>query len=718
MSKVDDHAIHPGMVPISSINPFFPYVSYARQNMATGYLTQSNVVKGATRKRIRSGFEREHAKGTFKHMFDTDVTIIDVIHKFPKSFLKNPNAVNPMDIVIYEEHDTKRLGCVELEKFHVMHMHYGFNYDFREEVVSKLGRGTKFPAGTIIADSPNVTEDGDYKIGLEASVAYVTDPAVSEDGLVISQTFADRISTSGFETRTFSCGRTHYPINLNGTPTDYKSIPDIGDRINSNGLIAAFRPFDPSLDPVYMTERKLMEPAYGMDVPLYGMANARVVDVNVMHNVQREDRGLPTQFTEQLRKYWEAQKKYYLAILRTCLGRHGGYLNEHANVTPELWRVLYDAIVFCGGDLVDEGLWDPKERDLLERQRSYRNDPLDEWRVDITFEYKTEVAEGPKLSNTQGSKGVSVAVWPDDCMPVDEFGNRAEVLQYGGSTTGRMTLGQMHEQMVGSVGRDIIKRIRRDYGIGDFEQVEYEDVFNLLLKEGEDKANKWFEYILGWYEIVSSDMDYPIVSQFRKEGDRWIQHVAHVITDGNQPYGMYIHTTPGTEVRMREVNKRILEGEYAPEISKVKFKWPDDKEYTVTRQPILIGPTYFLALEKTATDWSGVSSSKVGHFGTTAKMTQSDRYAKPGRETSTRTMGEDENRNLAKTLGGEVLADIHDRNNNPLVHREICKAIVTADKPTNIDNAVDRNEYPVGGHRILSWVNHITLTSGKGFRRK
>lgn len=718
MSEHRDDIIHPEMVPISSINPLFPYVSYARQNMASGFLTQSNVIKGASRKRIRSGFEREHAKGTFKYTFDKDVTILDIIHKYPKSFLKNPDAINPKSIIIYEEHDTKMLGCVELNRFHVMHMHYGFNYKYNEDTLNNLGKGSRFRAGTVIADSPNVTEDGDYMLGLEANLAFLTDPAGSEDGYVLSQSFSSNISTTGFETRTFSCGRSHYPINLNGTPDKYKSIPDIGDKINSNGLIAAFRPLTPSLDPIYMTDRHLMKTAHGMDMPLYGIANATIVDINVHHNNIGDDRGLPSQFTEQLRRYWEEQKRYYMAILRACLGRRKGWLSEDANIHPDLWSVLYDAIVYCGTDLVDEGLWNPAERNLLERTRSYRNDPLDEWRVDITFEYKTEVAEGPKLSNYSASKGVSVAVWPDECMPKDDFGNVADVIIFGGSTTGRMTLGQVNEQLIGAVGRDVIKRVRRALNLPDMGELKFNEVFDLLYKSDKKLVRELYDYVLGWYKQISSDSNYPVAKGYLEDGDRWIKHLAHVIVDGNEPYGMFIHMPAGTEVRMRDVNKFILEtDEYKPEISPVTFKWPNDTEFTRTETPVLIGPNYFLALEKTATDWSAVSSSKVGHFGTTAKMTQADKYTKPGRETSTRTMGEDENRNLAKTIGGEILADIHDRNNNPLVHREVCKSIVTADKPTNIASAINREESPVGGHRILSWVNHISLTSGKSFKR-
>ena len=170
---------------------------------------------------------------------------------------------------------------------------------------------------------------------------------------------------------------------------------------------------------------------------------------------------------------------------------------------------------------------------------------------------------------------------------------------------------------------------------------------------------------------------------------------------------------------MDEVIRQVKEDPaYMPEMSALRYKWPGDDEYTVTVGEHLIGPTYYLPLEKTATDWSGVSSSNLGHFGTPAKLTQLDKYTKPGRETGTKATGEDEFRNLAKTFGGEVLAEIADMHNNPVSHRAVCRAIITADKPTNIEEAIDREKYPIGGHRPLSYIQHMSLCSGKGFSRK
>jgi hypothetical protein len=136
-----------------------------------------------------------------------------------------------------------------------------------------------------------------------------------------------------------------------------------------------------------------------------------------------------------------------------------------------------------------------------------------------------------------------------------------------------------------------------------------------------------------------------------------------------------------------------------------------------SKVPIMIGPNYYLILEKTATDWSGVSSSKTSHFGTTARLTNADKYSSPGRQTVTRSLDESSVRNMAHATGAEIIADIMDLNNNPTAHKEVCYNILTAEKPTNIERVIDRTKFKLGGHRPLAFAIHQLIVSGKNITR-
>ena len=709
------------MVPVSGSNPYFPYVSAARQVMYTGNRTQELSVVGRTRKRQRSALEKELAKATFRHQFDVDAMVLAVIPRFKNDGIHGEFKINPLDIVIFENYESGQLDVLELSKFHVMHQHYGFRYVENEDLMDKLRNTNKptFEAGTILMRSPNVTEDGDYMPGLETNVILITDPAVTEDALVYSESYAKRIQTTGYESRTFGFGRTHYPINAYGTTTECKVLPDVGDKIHSNGLLCAMRPYDPILDAVYMSAKKLLKPVYGMDTPVYGVPDAVVVDIKVVRNESVRDRRLPEELVKQLDRYYQADKRYYMEIIKTSLKRSGKYMTARPNLSMRLNALLYEAFAFCGKDLLDEGLW-PYEGQTaaLEVNRRYRGETLDEYRVEVTYEYLAQVKEGSKGTGMHGNKGVSGEVRPDADMPIDQNGNRAEVMALCTSVGNRMNPGLIHEQLVGAAGRDVIKRIRRAFGMRDMGVIDMRDINDAVFDPANlDLADEQFEYLMGWYKIIAPNENFKALSKPHvKSTDRWLRHLAQVIKDGDEPWGTYFNLPSTSGVRMDLVLEELEDGPYAPEITCVTYRDHGGKIVT-TKEPILIGPNYYLILEKTATDWSGVSSSKTSHFGTTARLTNQDKYSSPGRQTVTRSMDESTVRNMAHAMGAEVIADIMDLNNNPTAHKEVCYNILTAEQPTNIERVIDREKFKLGGHRPLAFAIHQLIVSGKNISR-
>lgn len=709
----------PEMVPVSGMNPWWWCVAGARQVMFTGNLPQANVIDGAMRKRQRSGLEYQAARGTVRHEFRNDAIIKARIKRFTSLKSSEQFALQPVEIIIFEDPETHVLDYIELTKFHVMHQHYGFRFKYNEEVLDRLQKGASIKAGTLIATSPNITEDGDYMYGLETNVAMISDPSGTEDGIAFANSYARRIRTTGYEKRVFSCGRSHYPINVNGNAEEYKVIPDIGEKILGSGVICAMRPYDKYLDAIYMSQKNLYKPIYGMDVPTYGIPEATIVDVKVLHNDRLDNPRMPERMGEQLRRYWEADKRYYMEIIKVCLARSGRYLADDVGLSYKLNALLRYAISICGHDLVAEGLWSRSEANVFDTRLNYRGELLDEYRVEVTFEYKTAVGEGPKATDCAGGKGVSVAVWRDEDMPKDRFGNVADVVIFSGSTVNRMNPGRCHEQVVGAAGRDVIKRIRRSYDFPDMGPIPDEVVERVV----RDPANEAlglrnFAYLLGFYKLVSPEKNYASLSKESViTSGRWLRHLITVIHDGTEPYGLFFDLPSDTEVKPAELIKELDEGIYRPEMSPVTYR-DLGGELVETVADVLIGPNYYLALEKLASDWSGVSSSKVGPFGTTARLTNADKYSSPGRQTVTRSIGESEGRNHAAAYGGEYVAHIMDMNNNPTVHKEVCRNLITAEYPTNIDRIVDRTKFKLGGHRPLAFAVHQLQVSGKGISRE
>ena len=106
--------------------------------------------------------------------------------------------------------------------------------------------------------------------------------------------------------------------------------------------------------------------------------------------------------TEQLRKYYDADRHFYLEIIKTCLGRHGIAGWDKMRLTNRLNILITYGIGICGDLLVKEGLWNRKDQAQL--PKSYRGEPLDEWRFKITYEYLSDIDVGPKFTCLHSSQ--------------------------------------------------------------------------------------------------------------------------------------------------------------------------------------------------------------------------------------------------------------------------------------------------------------------------
>ncbi len=401
--KIDPKRMTPEVAAINGFNPINACVSGSRQQMLGSYLTQNNVIAEPTLKRHKSGLEREFAKGSWNVDVKDDCTIVKVIPRFSRRTYGVDFELNPLDIVIVERESDGVLDYIEIPRYHCMHQQYGFAYDYVEENYSRVASNKRFRKGTVLAKSPAVADNGEWMAGREVNVVQMTHPAGIEDGLLMSESCAKAMRVRGIESRTGSCGRRHYPVNRYGKGDEFKIFPDIGDKIDSTGLLFALRPHDQVLDAVYMSKNRLKEPIYNLDRPTFAQPNARVIDIRVFHNDRASSPGIPDSMSEQLRKYYEADRMFYLEIIKTCLGRDGIMGWDKMRISEELNILITYGIGICGDLLVKEGLWSKKSASELQLPSRYRGELLDEWRFEITYEYLNDIDVGPKFSDFMGS---------------------------------------------------------------------------------------------------------------------------------------------------------------------------------------------------------------------------------------------------------------------------------------------------------------------------
>lgn len=312
----------------------------------------------------------------------------------------------------------------------------------------------------------------------------------------------------------------------------------------------------------------------------------------------------------------------------------------------------------------------------------------------------------------KSDKGVICKIAEPHEMPVDENGVRADIVMDPGSTISRMNIGRLYEQYINSSSDMTVKVIEENVcgmlgidktasGLG----VKLAELENL----NDPVFMKAWDYLLNFYKITSPIM-YNWFTNGQYTGSR-ADHLHSVIKNG-----IFLYLPPDNSPESTDI-VRQLEKQYRPPYGSVEYIGSSGKKVK-TVDPVRIGSMYIMLLEKTADDWTAVSSGKLQAFGVLSQRTNSDKYSTPVRNQAIRALGEAEVRIYVSYVGPKVTADILDRNNNPASHAAVLESILTADQPTNIDMAVDRKKIPIGFSKPLKLVRHIAQIAGFSWKYK
>lgn len=681
--------LHRDLMGVNSLNPFDGEDSSSRKQMFSSHIGQALVIKGATERRIQTGMEREYAKYTFSTKMPTDAYIIKVIDRHRPQIGADSIEFNPQTVVIYEDVHTKRIGVVNLAKYCSHHQYFGFEYRATDHL-QEVRPGNSIAKDTVLLDSPSVTHDGGYRYGVELNMAFMSHPAVSEDGVMICSDVLNKLSIKTYEHRVVEWGSKRFPMNLYGDETTFKAFPDIGEYVRDDGMLMCLRSYDKDLAVVEQGIHDLQQPDYFSDNRTYAAgAGGRVVDIRVQHDGQPGH--APTGMDAQPEKYDRARRQFYREILAEY-NRLRHDRGERLEVTPEFHRLIVEALAVL-------------DQDQQRIVKLYRQAPLDDWRVEFVIEYNITPTIGFKVTDCHGGKGVICYIAKPEEMPVDEAGNRADVVMDPNSTISRMNLGRLYEQYLNAASRDVSTRVRQLVGL---EEKDHKAFVHLTTLESnrDDRFEKAWNYLMGYYEIVSPKMYVWLTGGDYKQTRA--THLASVVREG-----VYLYMPPDNAPELEDIITDV-EKHYRPTYGQVSYIGYDGRR-VLTKNPVRIGSVYMMLLEKIADDWTAVSSGKLQHFGVLSQVTNTDKFSQPTRTQAIRAWGESEVRIAVSYVGPYFVVDMLDRNNNPATHRQILQNLLRADQPTNVKQLVERSTIPLGGAKPLQLIKHIAECSGWKF---
>lgn len=687
--------LKPQFLSTLSVDPLKAHNSASRSQMLANHLGQRLTLDVGEERYVQSGSEAEFGKYTFSVTMPHDGHVVAVIERYDYTHDADRIAFSPQTVMIYERAGTGEIDYVNLPRYSTQHQYFGFEYK-KWPASSKLRPGAPIRAGEKFLDSPSINDHGGYETARNLRTVFMTVPGIAEDGIVISESAAKKFSFKTWESRVVEGGSKRVFTNSYGTPDRFQAYPDIGDTVRADGLLCALREFDETYSPVEQSIHDMCELDPFFDEPTYVSGGGKVVDIRVHRQRGNLNPQMPEIIEEQSLKYDRGRRRFYGSIYETY-NRLKQKFGTNLVISERFGALVREAI-----SVVGHRTGSPGEPIRL----TYRQTPIDDWRIEFVIEHHHFPREGAKITDHHGGKGVIVEIWPDERMPLDANGTRAECIMDGFATVNRMNFGRLYEHYFNAASYELVLEFNRQLGVQPNQRDLYKHL-TLVEQNQPELVDAAWKRLMRYYEIISP-VQHTRFTEGHYGGTR-VDHLENILKN------QMIHLSIPTDNQPETTNiVRLLEQEFQPLHGPIEYI--DSSGLRVlTETKVRVAHLYVMLLEKTGDDWSAISSAKLQHHGVPAQISASDKYSKPSRNTPVRAMGESEVRIYLAYCGPKFVAEMIDRNNNPITHKHMLRKILSAEQPGNIERIVDRHEVPFGGSKPLQMLKHIMQAGGVEF---
>lgn len=613
-----------GLAPL--VNPFYNHVSSQRLMMLSSHLVQTLVLTGAEHPMVFSGIEGK--LGEYEHDTTARKSPIQIKAVIPRfSNLSGALSVRdtPYWTVIFRTDDESQ--CIDYFNL--------YTYTYRSDgygYPNKLMNTNKLVAGNVLQPDEKLTtspaHDGNkYMLGTNLNVCFMDIPHVTEDAFIISQSAAKKLGSYSYFTVSFKIAPNQIPLNLYGNFEEYKFMPDIGETVRDDGILCALRTPTPCSIIGDTSEESLVNIQHLHDSKIYAKPGAEVVDVNITVNRSVKTK-LPDEILTQVAKYRDPINDYCLKVVRL----YNQCVAENRPISDR-----FNALVTrCMENLILDKIRVPGLKENYSFKAYKRKEPVEFIYITVTYRYIDSIKRGFKLTNRCGGKGTVADIWPDEDMPVDEQGFRADFIKAGISVMNRMNPSQWYEQFI-TRGAELVRRRVSDMVTSDGSDSGYAKAFDYAVEFAHDCNYNWARLI--------REQHADIVDKKRFIDD--------VLRDG-----LSIWMPPGiTNINSEWVIKMSNKWDIRKSYVTYRVTEPDGTKRTVKhRSKILIGKEYIYLLYKKP----HLRCTNLGYINQYRSPVRASAQAKLGDpipQTANRT-GEDEIRNYLMSSGAETAAYI------------------------------------------------------------
>ena len=190
--------------------------------MLTQHLVQALVPNNPEVPGVSTGYEHMFGEySTSYYKTDRKYTVIRKIKKYDNDVYT---------LLVQDKHGEYDI----IERRGVKHLAESYGYKINNDEIDSYSQGDKIKKDKVLYRSPCMDEYGNYMYGVNAKCCYVVSQETIEDAIVVSESFAKKLSTTKVDTCSVMINENDILLNMYGTNKHFKSFPDIGEKTKNS----------------------------------------------------------------------------------------------------------------------------------------------------------------------------------------------------------------------------------------------------------------------------------------------------------------------------------------------------------------------------------------------------------------------------------------------------------------------------------------------------
>lgn len=581
---------------------------------------------------VQTGYEQQFGEWSSSVInAEDDCQVVAKLDKYPS--IPNFNYY-----LILLNNRTNKLDIIHRVPY--KHLSESYGYEIDNDFLDNLKIGDGIHKGTVIQKSKSYDVYQNRKDGINALTANISMGFTEEDGIVVRKAFADRMATTLIHTVSIIINDNDIPLNMFGdnSGSNYKVLPDIGEAIPA-GILAATRRENKEeslfsqayirLSDIFMSDEKYTTEGVVVDIDIHSN-NPDILETN---------------------PYYGQLNKYYRNDINFCMNL--------VNVVNDLKQLGYG----LSYDL-DEMTYIAQQK--IDKVQNIKDKLFSNMIVDVTVIERKPLGIGDKVTDRYGGKGVVVAIWEDDAMPMISDGSIIDIIFNKSSTVNRLN-SQLFE-----ISYNYITRYLISYMIVN--QLEDDECMELIYRFFDITNPSLSQFTMSFYDNLKIDEKHIYVECIK------------------QSYGIYQSYRPISECSSLDILDRLYK----------EFPWIKPYDVYVpqadstgrirrvrSRRPIVSGTKYIYRLKQYAEEkFSTTSLSPTNIRNGNSKSRSKKLYREPYPQTPIRS-GEMETGNFGHMGFVYTVMDLLMYSTSPHARRAAGEALLTGN-PFFIDIKLDR----------------------------